>query len=440
MNGIAMKNGVLRPLFLTVATLLVASCSAFNNDTLPGTRYSVGSGDITAPKSGNTAIALAAPSVNANWLTVNGEQDHSIGHLAFSNAPRLAFSVDIGKGVNRNARITSGPIVAGGRVIAMDGAAQLTAVSTGGGVLWTTSLAPIDQAGEDGTGGGLTQVGNMIFASTGFGEVLAISAETGGIIWRRALGAPIPAAPAVSGDRIVAVSRDDVAYGINTKNGALEWTRRGARAIGPVKAGGGSPAVAKGIALVPYGSGDLRAMNVANGETLWANPLDRGRPGSALAFIGDVSGDPVINGNVAYASTQAGQTAQFNLSNGNLNWTLPAGSNSPVWTVGTSVFMVTEQSRLLRLNALNGEVVWSVQLPEFEKPKKKDNYIPHYGPIVAQGLVWVAGSDGQLRGFAPQSGTQVYSVEIPDGAAAAPAVAGGRMYIISRDGQLHAFQ
>jgi len=52
----------------------------------------------------------------------------------------------------------------------------------------------------------------------------------------------------------------------------------------------------------------------------------------------------------------------------------------------------------------------------------------------------VASGDGVLRGFDPTSGATAVEVPIPEGAASAPIVAGGVMYILSRDGQLLAYR
>ena len=60
--------------------------------------------------------------------------------------------------------------------------------------------------------------------------------------------------------------------------------------------------------------------------------------------------------------------------------------------------------------------------------------------FVAGGRVRVASSDGLLRSFDPKNGALVGSVEIPDGATTAPAVAGGVLYVVSTKGELHAFR
>jgi outer membrane protein assembly factor BamB len=45
-----------------------------------------------------------------------------------------------------------------------------------------------------------------------------------------------------------------------------------------------------------------------------------------------------------------------------------------------------------------------------------------------------------LRAFDPVNGNLVHTAEIPGGAASQPAVAGGTLYVVGGNGQLHAFR
>ncbi len=96
----------------------------------------------------------------------------------------------------------------------------------------------------------------------------------------------------------------------------------------------------------------------------------------------------------------------------------------------------------MRLEAATGATIWSVEMPYFEndKPKRRKGIFAHYGPVLAGGRIWVASSDGLLRGFDPESGALVHTAEIPGGAATQPAVAGGTLYVVSTRGQLLAFR
>jgi outer membrane protein assembly factor BamB len=60
--------------------------------------------------------------------------------------------------------------------------------------------------------------------------------------------------------------------------------------------------------------------------------------------------------------------------------------------------------------------------------------------VLAGGRLWVASGDGTLRAFSPSDGAMIVEIALPGGAAAPPAVAGGVLYVVTRDGRLLAFQ
>ena len=52
----------------------------------------------------------------------------------------------------------------------------------------------------------------------------------------------------------------------------------------------------------------------------------------------------------------------------------------------------------------------------------------------------MASSDGVMRGFDPVSGDLVSSIDIPSGAASQPVIVDGVLYVLSQNGQLHAYR
>ena len=123
-------------------------------------------------------------------------------------------------------------------------------------------------------------------------------------------------------------------------------------------------------------------------------------------------------------------------------WTTNEGALNPPLVVGGSVFVVNDQARLVRLDAATGEVIWSTEMPYFtkEKVKKRKGIFAHYGPVLAGGRIVVASSDGLLRMFDPTNGALVGQADIPSGAASAPALAGGMLFVTGKNGQLNAFR
>ena len=201
--------------------------------------------------------------------------------------------------------------------------------------------------------------------------------------------------------------------------------------------------------LAAGGSGDgptagllLVAVDTATGLERWSGQVAGTRRGRAIAFIRDLTGDPVIAGNVVLAGSSSGRIGAFDRETGAQLWTEQDGANSPVLVAGGSVFAVNDQAQLVRLDAATGGRIFAVQLPYYtdQKVRRQDSIHAHYGPVLAGGRLFVASSDGVLRSFDPRSGAQVGQAPIPGGAATAPVVSGGTLYVTGRDGQLHAYR
>jgi outer membrane protein assembly factor BamB len=149
-----------------------------------------------------------------------------------------------------------------------------------------------------------------------------------------------------------------------------------------------------------------------------------------------------VANNVVYAGNHSGRAAAFSAVTGERVWRANEGSLSPVWVAGGGVFLVSDENRLMRLDAATGEAVWAVNLPFFEREriKRREATVSHFGPVLANGRLILVSNDGLLRQFDPVSGALTGTMELPDGAARNPVVAGRTLYIVTENGQLHAFR
>lgn len=380
------------------------------------------------------------PVANADWTQTNGAPSHNSGHLAAPTSLRRAWARDIGAGGGDEAAITSAPIVVGGTVYALDAAATVIAVDGGSGTeRWRRSLAVEGERGEDGFGGGLAFDGGRLFAATGFGEVLALDPASGEILWRRRFGAPFRAAPAAERGMVVAVSRDNLAVALAGESGELRWRMQAASADAGIL-GGASPAISTPLAVLPFTSGELTAVHVGNGRRLWTAVLSGGRRGVAGAAITDVAGDPLIIGPYVVAANHSGRMLAVEARSGERAWTRSIGARRPLWGAGDTIYLVSDDARLMRLSARDGATLWSVQLPAFRKPAKRKGPIEYSGPVLAGGRVLVSDSLGNLIAFDGETGTEVERARLEGGALTGPVVAGGTIYVLSDKGVLHAFR
>jgi outer membrane protein assembly factor BamB len=393
------------------------------------------------PENQSVPISLPAASANADWTHRGGTVRHVSPHGALSAAPARVWTVNIGSGSSRKNRITAAPVVADGRVFTMDAAAVVQATSTQGAVLWQADLTAEFDRGGGVSGGGVSVAGNQVFVSTAYGELVALEASSGAVIWRQRLDSPVTGAPAVEGGIVYVAGRDGSGWAIKAETGRVLWTVPGAvGTTGMIGAAG--PSVGDRLVLFPFANGGITAALKTSGVQVWQAPVTGQRVGRAYAGVTDVTGDAVVIGETTFVGTASGRTAAIDTSSGERIWTAVEGALNPPLVVGGSVFLVNDENRLVRLDAETGAPIWAIDMPYFtkEKPKRRKAIIPHFGPVLAGGRLAVVAGDGQLRLFNPVDGALVRGAEIPGGAATAPALAGGTLYVVSSNGQLHAFR
>ena len=385
-------------------------------------------------------VNLPAVQTNADWTQRAGNARHLSPHGSLSATPQLVWSVKVGAGNDRRDRITASPVVAGGRVFVIDSRSMVTAVSTGGAVLWTASLVP-DFDTSALSGGGLAFGDGRLFATTAFGEIVALDPATGAIAWRQRLSATITGAPVVEGGMVYAVGRDSSGWAVRGDTGRVEWQVPGTPTSSGM-IGSAAPAVSDTTVLFPFASGQVVAAQRDGGGLIWASTLAGERRGRAYAGISEITGDPVVAGATTYIGNQSGRTIAVETATGTRLWTANEGAYGPVLAFGNAVFLVNDEARLVRLDAATGQTVWSVNMPYFEKdkPSRLRAITTHFGPVLAGGRLVVVSGDGLLRQFNPVDGAMTGSVLIPGGAAAQPALAGGMLFVLAANGQLLAFR
>ena len=399
--------------------------------------------DATAPATENRSqpIALVATRNNAAWPQSASTPATRPAHPALSSAPDRIWSTSIGAGDGRRERITATPVVADGRVFTLDAQSRVTAVSTGGEVLWTRNLVPVNDSARDATGGGLAVDGGTLYISSGFGLMTALDAATGRELWQQDLGATGSGNPTVVGDLVYLVAGDELAWALEKDTGRIRWQLSATPNIHNVM-GAPAPAVSEKYVVFGFGSGEVQGAFRKGGLRLWDSHVAGQRDGYSMARVGDITGDPVIDGDRVYVGSHSGRTVAFGLADGERLWTADEGALSPVWPAGDSIFLISDRNELIRLSAEDGSRIWGVKLPFFTKdrPRRQAEIHAHHGPILAGGRLIVASGDGVLRFFDPVSGDLTGRVELPGGATTGPVVANGTLYVVSRNGQLHAFR
>ena len=409
---------------------------------LPGQRISVLlherslSPDLDAQ---GAAVLLPAPTPNADWPMAGGYANHAMHHIQVGDALAVAWSRDIGAGADDEERLSSPPVVAGGRIYAMDVESRISAMDAGTGEqLWRLDLTPDDE--DDGhIPGGLAVDGDTVYATTGFAEVVAVSAAAGKVKWRRNVSAPLRAAPTARGGRVFAVTVDNRLVALDGSDGEQLWEHTGITEVASLL-GGASPAVDGGVVVAAYSSGEIVALKVETGRVLWQDSLATVKRTDVVSTLAQIRGHPVIDRGRVIAVSHGGVTAALDLRNGRRIWSREIGGAETPWVAGDYIFMLTNDAEIICIDRNNGKVLWVRGLPRYEDPEDREDPIIWTGPILASDRLIVAGSDGRALAVSPYDGAILGVVDMPDGVAVPPVVAGGSVYFLANDAELVAYR
>ncbi len=429
---------------------------------LKGQRISVMSLDESVkpdPTLKDITVILPPPYRNIEWPQPGGYADNAMYHLQASGPLQQIWERDAGGGSNSDTRLTAAPIVAGGKIYILDARARVYAFDANSGqAIWRVSVSPLGHTdllstltfgvfGEDtkidpskSFGGGIAFDDGRLFATTGFGEVLALDAASGKELWRVNIGVPIFNAPTANGGRVFVSSQDNHFHAFAQSNGRELWDHQGiTEAAGILEST--SAAVAGEFVIAPYSSGELYALRVQNGRPAWSEMLTRSGNVTALSELDDIAGRPVIDRDLVFAISHSGVMAAIQLGSGDRQWTRDLASIQTPWVAGDFVYVLTTQAQLLCLTRKEGRVKWLHQLPRWTDPgDTSSDPIVWSGPVLVSNRLIMVSSDGYAESISPYTGEMLGRMEIPSGAYIAPVVANDTLYILTNDAELVALR
>ncbi|MDA8540454.1 PQQ-like beta-propeller repeat protein [Planktomarina temperata] len=386
-------------------------------------------------------LRLPSPQPVPAWTHQGGSAQHIAAHAELPSELTLSWSRRIGAGDGKRHQISAAPVAQGGQVYTLDSQSMVTAIDETGTILWQSELGKSSDALKDASGGGLAVGGTQLFVTTGFGTVVALDTASGAELWTQDLASYGGASPTVYDDLLYIAARDGAAWAIDTSNGRIKWQVAGPT-VAASHTGGPGPAVSDKYAVFPFGTGDVLASFRKGGLRSWSSGLSGARLGLASTQVRDLTGQPVIEGSSVYLASSAGRMAAVDLNTGLRIWTAKQGSQGHILVAGGAVFAVSDAGNLIRLSKDDGALIWSTPLPKFTEKsvKSRAKIHAHYGPILAGGRLILASSDGLIRQFNPADGTLITTVDLPSGAASAPIVVNGTLYVLSTKGDLLAFR
>jgi outer membrane protein assembly factor BamB len=415
-----------------------------------------GENDVVADRTISGVEVLVPPAAtNETWAQPGGSASKSLGQLTLGTNLTRAWTASINGGTNRQ-RLGAAPVVADGKLYAIDVNATIHAFSVANGApVWSTDIAKSKKAKLDKKlrgarfGGGVSYEDGKVFASDGLGDVVALDAATGKILWHVRPGTPLRGAPTLANGQVYILSQDNQLYALSQADGSVVWTQSGSIETQGVF-GVAAPAVSQGTVVAGFSSGELNAYRYENGRTLWQDALSRSTISTSVSSLADVDADPVIDRGIVFAVGQGGRMVALEIVSGQRLWEQNFAGISTPWVAGEWVFIVTDDARLVCLARATGKVRWISQLRHYmsEKTKKdgtvkdskKVDPVTWFGPVLAGGRLVLTNSVGEIVSAAVETGKVGTVIKNKSPFTLPPIVANNTLYVLDQKGKVTAYK
>ncbi len=425
--------------------LLAGGCSKvsgmFDDDEppLPGERISVLELQQTLepddPKLAAEGLITPAIWKNAFWPQAGGYPNHSMQNLDLpAGALKEVWSTSIGEGGTDRLPLTAQPIVVDNKVFTLDADSNLTAFNAANGKkIWSVSIR--DPKEDDPViSGGIAFSGGVLYATSGYNELLAVRPTDGKFFWRKKLPTPSRAAPTIMDDRVFVITLDNRLLALSARDGSSLWDYAG---VGEAAAlvGGASPAASRSIIVPVFTSGEISALRVENGAVAWSDNLSNVRSAGGLESLADIKALPVLDKGLVIAISFSGRIAAIDENTGSRIWQREIGGSNTPWVAGNHVFVISSDQQLIALGRDTGAVRWVAKLP-----KGEDGDVSWTGPVFAGGRLFAFSSGGDVAEINPEDGKAVRQWDSGQDVTITPIVAGGTLFVLGKDGTLTAYK
>ncbi len=280
-------------------------------------------------------------------------------------------------------------------------------------------------SGGPAVGNGLLVVGTLN------GHVYGYDAKTGKKRWKAALPSEVIGAPAVVGGLAVVRTEDGRVYGLDADTGKRKWAND--KGVVPTLSlrGTGPLLVANGVVFAGSADGQLRAMTLSNGQSLWEQPLATGEGSGEIGRLDDADGSIVLNGTTLYAGAYHGELTAIDGRSGRPLWHQPFSTYTGLDVSGHTLLGVDDASHVWGFDTSTGSDMWQ---------NKKLAWRWLSGPAVQGNHVVVGDRSGYVHWLQVGDGKLAGRVRLShDAIRAQPLVIGDTVYVEDVDGDIAAY-
>ena len=332
------------------------------------------------------------------------------------------WSVNTGTGVDQ-LFIKLFPLILDDRIVVADREGNVSAFNLETGEkIWEISLNITVSGGVGGDEKHLVITGRN-------GHIVLLDAK-GQLIWKVDASSEVLMPAQIAANLIIIRSVDGRISALNIEDGSEKWTyRRDVPAL--TLRGNSAPIIKQGYIFNGLDNGRLATLDLLDGHKVFdiavASPTGR----SELERLVDIDGQAQIINDTLYMGSYQGRVVSMDVRRGSLNWSRKLSTYSGVSYSNSGLFISDDKDSIWALDSTNGATLW-------KQEKLKARTITR--PVNINQSIVVADFEGYLHFISPFDGHFQARVETDGSGVIVPPIEhNGRLYVITRDGELSTF-
>lgn len=331
------------------------------------------------------------------------------------------WSTTVGDGFGR-ARYPIAPARDGDTLFAADAEGTMEAFdATSGERQWRVELeSPISS--------GLTAIADELYVGTRNGEVLALDQQDGSVNWRTRVSSEVLAAPQANRELLIVQSTDGHVTALDRRSGEERWVYSSSLPRLTLR-GTGTPLTIDPVTFAGFANGRLTTLDNRNGQPLWDQQVAIPSGRSEVDRLVDLTGQPVLtqDGRL-FVTSYNGRVMALEATRGEVLWARDISSRHTPVLVGDYLFVATDASHVLALDAESGREVWRNEALE-------GRWIT--APAFADGRLVFGDEEGYLHLLNARDGEIVGRTRVDSaGISVRPVTEGGTIHVQANNGHL----
>jgi outer membrane protein assembly factor BamB len=334
------------------------------------------------------------------------------------------WSTHVGRGAGKY-YLRLAPTVVGNTVFTVSYDGNITAVNASNGkIIWQVKTGRYLTSGAGASFG-------KLFVATGNGGIAALRQSDGKRLWVTQVSSAILATPISYNGIVLAKSIDGSLTALSQQDGRQLW-RFTQEVPSLILQASSVPQFAGNLVVAGFANGKLAVINSQSGKPLWVKAMAEPKGTTAIERMVDIDVNPIVVRGVVYVATYQGKIAALDVNSGRLIWQRKVSSYAGIAADYQKIYLSDADSHVWAFDQNEGVPVW-------RQMKLTGRMIT--GPALLGNYVIVADSYGYLHWMSKSTGAFVARNDLNgSGVLTPPVVSGNTVYVYTKGGDLYAFR